>query len=278
MSDRKGKLTSKELRAIERPLTARQRRFVDEILLDPNARQAAIKAGYSARNARVIASELLERPAVRRAINTARGERSQRTRVDAEYVLRRLHDEAEADLADLYDRETGALLPAHTWPPIWRKGLVQGVDVYEEHDAEGNVIGHTRKVRLSDRVRRLELIGKHVRVNAFQDVIEHKGLDGLADRLARAKGRKLRIAAGVVIDADMTDEPSILEGRPHFPEAEASSVGGVPPSAGGVTGDGGEGSDAPSSVAQPAGPSSGEAETPPKYEPLLPPRTRKVVK
>ncbi|MFZ5675984.1 MAG: terminase small subunit [Pseudomonadota bacterium] len=269
MLDRKKKLTPKERRAIEAPLTARQRRFVEEILLDPNATQAAIKAGYSLRNSRFIASQLLERPAVRRAIDAAKSERSQRVQIDADWVLKRLHSEAEADLADIFDKETGALLPAHTWPAVWRKGLVQGIDVFEERDADGNVIGHTRKVRLSDRVRRLELIGKHVRVNAFQEIIKHKGLDGLADRLARMKSRKLRIAAGVIIDADMPDEPSILEDRPRFPEAEASSVEGVPPSAGGVTvaeSDGSESCDAPSSPAHPAGHTPGEAPAAPNHQ------------
>lgn len=270
MPDRKKKLTPKERRAVEAPLTARQRRFVDEILLDPNATQAAAKAGYSAKNARKIANQLLERPAVRRAIDAARGERSQRTRVDAEYVLKRLYDEAEADLADLYDKETDALLPAHQWPPVWRRGLVQGIDVVEEKDSDGNVIGIVRKVRLSDRIRRLELIGKHVRVNAFQEVIEHKGLDGLADRLARAKGRKLRIAAGVVIDADISDEPSVLEDRLRFPEADQPPSAVVtPPSAGGVISTdhtSGEGRAAPSSPAQPAGHSSGEALAAPNHQ------------
>jgi phage terminase small subunit len=46
-----------------------------------------------------------------------------------------------------------------------------------------------KKIKLSDRVRRLELIGKHVRVNAFQEQVVVSDLGGLADRLTRAKQR-----------------------------------------------------------------------------------------
>ncbi|MET3843464.1 hypothetical protein [Bradyrhizobium sp. OAE829] len=47
-------------------------------------------------------------------------------------------------------------------------------------------IGETRKLRLSDRMRRLELIGKHIRFKAFEETVNVKGLDTLADRLERA--------------------------------------------------------------------------------------------
>lgn len=171
-------------------LTPKQRLFVAEYLKDLNATQAAIRAGYSERTANKIGPELLGKTSIKQAIDAAQEKREEETQIDANYVLKRLHDENEADLADLYDEETGALLPIHKWPLIWRKGLVQGVDTLEERDHEGNVIGFTRKVKISDRIKRTELIGKHVRVNAFQDIIEHKGLEGLSDRLARAKSRK----------------------------------------------------------------------------------------
>ncbi|MBB4004467.1 terminase small subunit [Aurantimonas endophytica] len=154
-------------------LTAKQRRFVDEYLVDLNATQAAIRAGYSERTARQVASENLAKPDIAKAISDAKTERSARTRVDADWLLRRLADEAEADVGDLYDAD-GALLPVHQWPPIWRKGLVAGLDV-EEIREEGVVVGLIRKVKLSDRIRRLELIGKHVEVQAFKDQVETSG-------------------------------------------------------------------------------------------------------
>lgn len=169
-------------------LTAKQQSFVEEYLIDLNATQAAIRAGYSAKTANEIGAENLAKPSIRAAVDAALLERTQKTKIDANWVLERLAAEAEADIADLYEPD-GALKPVHEWPKIWRQGLVAGVDV-EEITVEGVKMGEVRKIKLSDRVKRLELIGKHVRVNAFQDVVQHKGLDGLADRLARAKKRK----------------------------------------------------------------------------------------
>lgn len=171
-------------------LTAKQQRFVEEYLLDLNATQAAIRAGYSAKTAYSIGEENLKKPEIQAAIDRRKSARSQKTQIDNEWVLQRLAEEADADLADIY-QENGALKPIHDWPKIWRQGLVAGVEHVEVKDSEGNATGDfIVKVKLSERLKRVELIGKHVRVNAFQDVVQHKGLEGLADRLARAKQRK----------------------------------------------------------------------------------------
>ena len=110
--------------------------------------------------------------------------RSERTTVDADWLLSRLADEADADLADLYD-DAGALRPVKDWPTIWRKGLVAGMDVEEVCEA-GAVVGIIRKVKLSDRVKRLELIGKHVDVSAFKDQVEHSGEVALKNMTSEA--------------------------------------------------------------------------------------------
>jgi Phage terminase, small subunit len=170
-------------------LTAKQARFVEEYLIDLNATQAAIRAGYSQKNADGIASQLMAKTQVQAAIDAARANRSEETQINAAWVLKRLAAEAEADLADLYD-DTGAIKPIQQWPKIWRQGLVAGVKHQELRDSEGNRTGEfIIDVKVSDRIRRLELIGKHIGVNAFQDIVEHKGLDSLADRLARAAKR-----------------------------------------------------------------------------------------
>ncbi|MEK7764378.1 MAG: terminase small subunit [Nitrospirota bacterium] len=56
---------------IEAQLTPKQQRFVQEYAVDLNGTQAAIRAGYSPKTARSIASENLQRPAVKQAIKTA---------------------------------------------------------------------------------------------------------------------------------------------------------------------------------------------------------------
>lgn len=165
-------------------LTPRQAAFVDEYLLDLNATQAAIRAGYSEKTAGQTGHDLLKNPEIIAALSIAGTRRSERTAIDAAWMLKRLADEAEADVADLYDDE-GKMLPVKDWPKIWRQGLVAGVKTQVSEDGVAII-----DVKLSDRVRRLELIGKHVAVNAFQDVVQHKGLEGLAARLDRAKKRR----------------------------------------------------------------------------------------
>jgi phage terminase small subunit len=172
-------------------MTPKQAQFVVEYLIDLNATQAAIRAGYSKRSADKIGSQNLAKPDIAAAIETAKIARSQRTAVDSDWVLARLHAEVEADLADLFDEEN-RLKPVKDWPLIWRQGLVAGVEVdelFEGRGEEREQIGYVKKLKLSDRVKRLELIGKHIGVQAFQEQVKVSGLDGLADRLRRAEER-----------------------------------------------------------------------------------------
>lgn len=161
-------------------LTDKQRRFVEEYLVDLNATQAAIRAGYSEDSAQQIGSENLSKPVVAGAIEAALKLRSERTQIDADWLLRRLDAEANADIADLYD-DKGALKPVKEWPLIWRQGLVAGIETvqeFEEVDGKKQSIGLVHKVKLSDRIKRIELIGKHVGVNAFSERHEHTGKNG----------------------------------------------------------------------------------------------------
>ncbi|TIN82237.1 terminase small subunit [Mesorhizobium sp.] len=170
-------------------MTPKQEQFVREYLIDLNATQAAIRAGYSAKTAYSQGERLLKNDEIAAAIEAAKTERSEETKIDAAWVLKRLAEEAQADMADLYT-ETGAIKPVHEWPLIWRQGLVAGIKHQELRDSEGNRTGEfIIDVKVSDRVRRLELIGKHVAVKAFEEQVNVTGLDALADRLARAAKR-----------------------------------------------------------------------------------------
>lgn len=151
-------------------MNRRQSAFVDEYLIDLNATQAAIRAGYSAKTASSQGERLLRNVEVSAAVSAAQAERSKRTRIDADWVLTRLGAEVEADLADLY-REDGSVKPVHEWPLIWRQGLVSGVEV--ERLAEG--IGTVTKIKISERIKRIDLIGKHIDVQAFKEKVEHTG-------------------------------------------------------------------------------------------------------
>ena len=153
-------------------LTPKQSAFVAEYLIDLNATQAAIRAGYSQRTANTQGNRLLVNVSVAEAIAKAKAARSEKTGIDAAWVLTRLTQEATADLADIIG-DNGELRPISEWPLIWRQGLVTGVDV-QENVVEGVKMGQTIKVKLSDRIKRIELIGKHVDVQAFREQVDLK--------------------------------------------------------------------------------------------------------
>ena len=69
-------------------LTPKQQRFVEEYLIDLNATQAAIRAGYSRNSARQIGDENLSKPGIADAVAKAKRERSEATNIDAEWVLK----------------------------------------------------------------------------------------------------------------------------------------------------------------------------------------------
>lgn len=71
-------------------LTAKQQRFVEEYLIDLNATQAAIRAGYSARTAAVIGEENLRKPDIKKKLNAAMAARSERTNITADRVVSEL--------------------------------------------------------------------------------------------------------------------------------------------------------------------------------------------
>lgn len=163
-------------------LTPKQQAFCREYLIDLNGTQAAIRAGYSKRTANEQAAQLLAKLSIQEYVKKLMDERNERTQIDADWVLKRLAQDASADVADLYD-ENGNLLPVKDWPMAWRTGLVAGIDTVQERigtDAEGKPeFAIVRKVRLADRTKLLELIGKHVDVGAFKERVEHSGKVGL---------------------------------------------------------------------------------------------------
>lgn len=81
-------------------LTLKQERFVQEYLVDLNATQAAIRAGYSAKTADRIGPELLGKTCVSEAIQKAIKKREKRTEVTQDYVIEKLKEIAEKDASD----------------------------------------------------------------------------------------------------------------------------------------------------------------------------------
>jgi phage terminase small subunit len=98
MTMAKFELVDVESNAIKRPLTPKQDMFVREYLIDLNATQAAIRAGYSAKTARQIAEENLSKPDIAKAIQAGMDKRAEKVTITAEEVLaniKRLAQKAE---------------------------------------------------------------------------------------------------------------------------------------------------------------------------------------
>ena len=96
-------------------LTAKQQRFVEAYVANPNGAQAAIRAGYSARTARVIASENLRKPEIADAIDKATETRQARENIRIEKVREQLARIAYADITGVFD-EDGQIRDPSQWP------------------------------------------------------------------------------------------------------------------------------------------------------------------
>ena len=88
-------------------LSPRAQRFVDEYLIDLNATQAAIRAGYSEKTARAIGCENLTKPDIQAAISQAQKERAERTAISADKALREAWNVATADARELVQVKVG---------------------------------------------------------------------------------------------------------------------------------------------------------------------------
>ena len=130
-------------------LTKKQQMFVKEYIKDLNATQAAIRAGYSAKTANAMASQMLAKLNIQDAVKIEMDKRSKRVEIDADWVLNKF--------AELHKRCT------QVEPVLDKDG--EPIGEYKFDGANAN--------------RALENIAKHVNVNAYaSSKHEHTGKDG----------------------------------------------------------------------------------------------------
>ena len=146
-------------------MTKKQKRFVEEYLIDLNATQAAIRAGYSPDTAKSIGSENLTKPDIQARIAKAMAERSRRTGVNADRVIMELAKIAFVNASDVIDADTATVkadaLPEDT-------AAIQSVKVKTFGED-----GLEREVKMADKLRALELLGRHL--GMFKDKVELSG-------------------------------------------------------------------------------------------------------
>ena len=146
-------------------MTEKQKRFVEEYLIDLNATQAAIRAGYSPDTAKSIGSENLTKPDLQARIAKAMAERSKRTGVNADRVVMELAKIAFVNAGDVIDAETATLKPDAAKEDT---AAIQSVKVKTFGED-----GLEREIKMADKLKALELLGKHL--GMFKDKVELSG-------------------------------------------------------------------------------------------------------
>lgn len=182
-----------------KPLTAMQEAYCQSYIKTPeNQSQAAIDAGFSPNTAAVKASVMMRDERIQKRIAELMEERNKRNRVSADYVLMRLVEIDQMDVIDILDDE-GGLKPISQWPKVWRTSL-SAMDINRIRmagkDDEDDIESTLQKIKWPDKVKNLELIGKHVDVNAFKERLEVSGTVTIADRMAKARDRVKKQAGG----------------------------------------------------------------------------------
>lgn len=142
-------------------LTAKQQRFCDEYLIDLNATQAAIRAGYSPRTAEQAASRLLTIVKVSDEIAREMAERSKRTGINQDRVVKELAKLAFVNIADVVDLENATVRISATDEDL---ACIQSVKI------KPSEFGTEREIKLYDKKASLELLGRHL--GMFKDKLE----------------------------------------------------------------------------------------------------------
>lgn len=125
----------------DKTLTAKQEAFIREYLVDLNATQAAIRAGYSEKTARQTATENLSKPVIAEMLQKAMDERAARTEITADYVLKTIQETVERckQALPVTDRKgepillelpTGEIAPAYTFDST---AVLKGAELLGKH-------------------------------------------------------------------------------------------------------------------------------------------------
>ena len=158
-------------------LTARQQRFCDEYLIDLNATQAAIRAGYSEKTAYSAGQRMLKNVEVQKYIEERKADRVERTEITQDMVLRELAIIAfsnAADYASIIEKDAMVEVNGATVPLVDGDGnpikyrTVEPVLTSELTDNQKKALAVIKKgrdgfeVKPYDKVKALELLGKHL--------------------------------------------------------------------------------------------------------------------
>lgn len=151
-------------------MTKKQKRFVEEYLIDLNATQAAIRAGYSPETAYSIGSENLKKPEIRACIEKAMAERSKRTGINQDRIIIELAKIGLLNPKDLVDFDEATVKEEAAEEDLAAIASVR-VKRFPTKDGEGI----EREIKMHDKTKALELLGRHF--GMFKDKVEVSGLE-----------------------------------------------------------------------------------------------------
>ena len=137
-------------------LTEKQKRFIDEYLIDLNATQAAIRAGYSVKTARDIGYENLTKPNIQQAISEKMAERSKRTGVNQDRIVLELAKIAFVKMTDIVDDQ------CRIKSTVAEDDLACIESIKYKQSESDSGISVEREVKISPKLKALELLGKHL--------------------------------------------------------------------------------------------------------------------
>lgn len=147
-------------------LTEKQKRFCDEYLIDLNATQAAIRAGYKkSEYTDTNASKILENTRIKEEIDRRMAERSKRTGINQDRVIQELARIAFVNPRNLINPDDASVKETAVEDDL---ACIQAVKVKIVEGEKG--MSTEREVRLSDKMKALELLGKHL--GMFTDKVE----------------------------------------------------------------------------------------------------------
>lgn len=138
-------------------MTKKQKRFVEEYLIDLNATQAAIRAGYSPDTAGQIGEQNLKKLEIKSAVEKAMADRSRRTGISQDRVIQELAKIAFVNASDVIDPEDASVIAGAAREDL---ACIQSVKVKQMTGDKGEMT--EREVKLADKLRALELLGKHL--------------------------------------------------------------------------------------------------------------------
>lgn len=137
-------------------LTEKQQLFVDEYLIDLNATQAAIRAGYSAKTADVQGSRMLGNVKVQQAIAEQMANRSRRTGINQDRVVLELAKIALVKMTDIVD-SYGRIKETATEDDL---ACIESIKYKSSESDTGS--SEEREVKVASKLKALELLGKHL--------------------------------------------------------------------------------------------------------------------